>query len=178
MANLLACRLVPLMKKDNEIRPIGIGETLRRIMGKALTSLLRNDIQIATGCLQTCSGLETGIEAAINAMGASYENESCEAMLFVDAENAFNKLNRNAALHNVGEACPPFHKFPMNTYRKPAKLYSKTDIPFYHNCVTQGDNAAMAFHALATSPLIDRLQGIILGSNKRGSLKTVLPRPV
>ena len=159
MASLLACRLVPLMKKDNGIRPIGIGETLRRIMGKAVTSLLRNDIQIATGCLQTCSGLESGIEAAIHAMRASYENESCDAMLFVDAENAFNKLNRNVALHNVGGVCPPFHKFLMNTYRKPAKLYFKDGHSILsQEGVTQGDNAAMAFYALATRPLIDRLQ--------------------
>ena len=31
---LQACRLVPLKKEDNGLRPIGIGECVRRIMGK------------------------------------------------------------------------------------------------------------------------------------------------
>ena len=159
ISTLVACRLVPLKKKDNGIRPIGVGETLRRIIGKAVTAVLRNDIQMATGCLQTCSGLESGIEAAIHAMREAFQEEDCEAMLFVDAENAFNKLNRSVALHNVEQVCPPFHRYLANTYKEPAKLYLRNgSYILSQEGVTQGDNAAMAFYALATRPLIDKLQ--------------------
>ena len=65
---LLNCRLVPLQKEDNGIRPIGVGETLRRIIGKSITRTLANDIQLAAGRIQTCAGLSTGIDAAIHAM--------------------------------------------------------------------------------------------------------------
>ena len=36
LTSFLACRLIPLEKGENDVRPIGIGETLRRIVGKAL----------------------------------------------------------------------------------------------------------------------------------------------
>ena len=50
----VACRLVPLGKGADKsgnpgIRPIGIGETLRRIVVKAVTTILKQDIQKACG---------------------------------------------------------------------------------------------------------------------------------
>ena len=40
---LLAARLIPLDKNPG-LRPIGVGEVLRRIIGKAVVTLLRDDI--------------------------------------------------------------------------------------------------------------------------------------
>ena len=42
---LLACRLIPLDKNPG-LRPIGIGETLRRILGKAVMSVLKRDVLV------------------------------------------------------------------------------------------------------------------------------------
>ena len=39
----MACRLIPLDKKPG-LRPIGVGEVLRRIAGKAVMMLFKNDI--------------------------------------------------------------------------------------------------------------------------------------
>ena len=44
ISTLLACRLFPLKKKDNGIRPVGVGECLRRIIGKTITGLAKEDI--------------------------------------------------------------------------------------------------------------------------------------
>ena len=44
----------------------------------------------ATAPLQTCAGLTGGIEASIHAMRRRWEDEDTEAILFVDAANAFN----------------------------------------------------------------------------------------
>ena len=49
-----ACRLVPLMKNDDGVRPVGIGEVLRRIIRKCVLKVLSRDIQEAAGTLQTC----------------------------------------------------------------------------------------------------------------------------
>ena len=43
ISTLVACRLIPLDKNPG-IRPIGIGEVLRRILGKAVTSFIKQDI--------------------------------------------------------------------------------------------------------------------------------------
>ena len=49
ISTLMACRLVPLKKLDNSVRPVEMGETLRRIVGKAVVSLLKPDILSASG---------------------------------------------------------------------------------------------------------------------------------
>ena len=61
VSSFFSCRLVPLIKETDGVRPVGIGETLRRIIGKSVAKALRNEIQVAGGCLQTCTGIEAGI---------------------------------------------------------------------------------------------------------------------
>ena len=79
MSTLLACRLIPLKKKNNGIRPVGVGECLWRIIGKTITGLLKEDIMHAVGTLQRCAGLESDIEAATHPVRKSYKEENSEA---------------------------------------------------------------------------------------------------
>ena len=48
---LIACNLIPLNKNPG-VRSIGVGETLRRSIGKAIGWVLKNDIQEAAGPLR------------------------------------------------------------------------------------------------------------------------------
>ena len=150
-----ACRLVPLMKEDDGVRPVGIGETIRRIVGKCVIKVLGEDVQSAVGSLQTCAGVESGIEAAIHATAMTFEEDSCEALLMVDADNAFNRLNRKVALHNIQRSCPSLYQFLYNGYKEPAKLHlgDGTHI-LSEEGATQGDTLAMAKYALGTKNLI------------------------
>ena len=43
---LLDGRLVPLMKEDNGVRPIGIGECLRRIMCRCVSKVVKDEVQL------------------------------------------------------------------------------------------------------------------------------------
>ena len=90
-----ACRLIALDKKPG-VRPIGIGETIRRIVNKAIALALRDDIQDAAGALQVCAGQLSGCEAAVHAMHKIFESPETEAAILVDASNAFNSLNRQS----------------------------------------------------------------------------------
>ena len=122
LTEFTACRLVPLDKGDQSdgtpgVRPVGVGEVLRRITGKLLIGVIKDDITTAAGPLQTCTGMKAGIEAAIHAMREVFEGEESEAVLLVDAENAFNNVNRATALENIRELCPPFYQYLKNTYR-------------------------------------------------------------
>ena len=102
---LLANRLIPLDKSPGT-RPVGIGEVPRRIMGKSITGVLKGDIMQAAGSTQLCAGQESGIEAAIHAMIRLFKADDTDAILLVDADNAFNRLNRAVALHNIRFICP------------------------------------------------------------------------
>ncbi len=155
---LLSCRLIPLNKNPG-IRPIGIGEVLRRIMAKAVTRVLRKEIQLAGGTLQTCTGIDGGIEAAIHGMAKAFDDEGTEALILVDADNAFNRLNRKTAMANIKTVCPPFATFLNNIYKDFAKMFiPNTDQQVEsQEGTTQGCPAAFDMYALSIVPLITYL---------------------
>ena len=79
---LLASRLIAL-EKNPGVRPIGIGETPRRIIAKAVLSVTRDDIQNAAGSVQLCAGQIAGVEAAVHAVQKSFQQDETEAALLV-----------------------------------------------------------------------------------------------
>ena len=87
------------------ICPIGIGESLHRIVGKAVCSATRLDLAVQCGTDQLCGGIRSGIEGAVHAITDLFEEHlslpSGWGVLLVDASNAFNSLNRAAILWNV-----------------------------------------------------------------------------
>ena len=153
-----ACRLVPLDKKPG-VRPVGIGEVLRRIVGKAITSVTKKEVVQATAPIQVCAGLAGGVEAAVHALRRIFNDTETDAVILVDADNAFNRLNRQTALHNIQYTCPEMAAYIINTYREPAKLIiSNSDEELMsEEGVTQGDNCAMAKYSCSLMPLIVKL---------------------
>ena len=146
LAAVTACRLIPL-SKDHGVRPIGICETTRRIIGKAVLKVTKLDIQLAVGSLQLCAGHKARCETAIHAMHQIFEDEEIEGVLLVDAKNTFNSLNRAAALHNSQILCPSLAPILINIYVAGESILSWEG-------TTQGDPLAMAMYALGTLPLI------------------------
>ena len=120
---ILANRLIPLDKGNGEVRPIGVGEVIRRIIGKCVSRVRKQDVIDACGATQVCAGHKSGSEAAIHAMHNIFESDETDAALLIDASNAFNSLNRVAALHNVRVLCPIIATYAINTYRAPARLF-------------------------------------------------------
>ena len=154
----VACRLIPL-NKDPGIRPIGIGEVLRRIIGKTVVWQLKEDIKEAAGPLQTCAGYSAGAEAAIRAMQKIFQDDTTDAVLMIDATNAFNCMNRSVALHNTYIICPSIATYVSNTYRFPSRLSvaGGGEIKSQEG-TTQGDPLAMPWFSLNTTPIIQFLR--------------------
>ena len=90
---LVANRLIPLDKDEGAVRLIGVGEILTRSCGKCVMSVAKKDVDIASGSLQLCGGQKSGSEAAIHAMNTISESDDTDAVLLIDASNAFNALN-------------------------------------------------------------------------------------
>ena len=152
----VACRLIALDKCPG-VRPIGIGETARRIIGKAILTTIGEDIQEAAGPLQLCAGQEAGCEAAVHAMHQMFESPDVEAAILVDATNAFNSLNRETALRNIQHLCPSLSTILINTYREDVDLYIDGETLLSEEGTTQGDPLAMAMYAIGILPLIQKL---------------------
>ena len=108
-----------------------------------------------TGSLQLCGGQVAGVEAAVHAVKEGFLNDETEVV--IDADNAFNRLNRNVALHNIQYTCPPLATTLINVYRAPSDLVIDGEVILSQEGTTQGNPLAMPFYALSTVPLISKL---------------------
>ena len=100
---------------------------------------------------------QAGCEAAIHTMNSLFSDSDNDAVLLIDASNAFNQLNRNAALLNITRLCPSVAPAIVNTYRSPAELFVDGEVIHSSEGTVQGDPLAMCMYALAMMPLIFRL---------------------
>ena len=140
----------------------GIGEVLRRLLGKAMILTTGVDVEELCGADQLCSGLKGGIEGAIHSVNRMFDDSSLSGcgVLMVDAKNAFNSVNRVAGLWNARYLWPRCSRFLFNTYRGYSSLWvnGHPDPLFSREGVTQGDPLSMSFYAVALMPLIRKLK--------------------
>ena len=154
---LVTCRLIALDKCPG-VRPIGVGETVRRVIAKAIATAISNGIQEAAGPLQVCARHLLGCEAAVHVMHQVYQSSSTEAVSLVDACDVFNSLNRETALRRILHLCPSLAKILVNTYQNNVQLFIDGDTLLSQEGTTQGDPLAMAMSAVAITPFIRTLE--------------------
>ncbi|PFX16406.1 hypothetical protein AWC38_SpisGene19321 [Stylophora pistillata] len=109
--------------------------------------------------MQVCAGQKSGGEAEIHTMRNIFEGDETDSALLVDVFNAFNSLNRAAALNNIRVLCPLIAIYVINTYRVPACLFvfGGSELKFAEG-TTQGDPFVMSMYAISLQPLMSLLQ--------------------
>ena len=150
----LSSRLMPIEKANGGTRPIGVGETLRRVVSKAIIGLSKPAAKDAAGIQQLAAGHRSGCEAAVHGMREHFESPETEAVILLDAENAFNSMNRRLAVHNIQYICPEIAQYLKNSYRSPSKLRTGTTTIMSEEGWTQGDVGAMVYYAMGLMPLL------------------------
>ena len=156
-----ACRLIPLDKNPG-VRPIGVGEVLRRIIDQTISVMFKEEIKEAAGPLQICAGHSAGSEAAIHAMNQVFSEEGADGVLLIDATNAFNQMNRAMAMPNIRITCKEIALYIINTYRSPSRLLiSGGGEISSQEGTTQGDPLAMPWYAINTVHMITSLRASI-----------------
>ena len=116
---------------------------------------IKPEIMESSGCLQLCGGQKAGCEAAAHAMRDIFDEEETDAVLFIDASNAFNSLNRNALLHNIKYLCPPMATYVRNCYAKPSRLFIAGGKELKSSeGTTQGDPTAMPAYGVGVLPFL------------------------
>ena len=135
-----------------------MGEVIRGIIGKCVTRVAKQDLINASGAMQVCAGQKSRGEAVINAMRNIFEADETDTALLVDASNAFNSLNRAAALNNIRVLCPLIATYVANTYGVLARLFvvGGSELKSTEGA-TQGDPLAMSMYAIRLQPLISLL---------------------
>ncbi len=133
LSSYLARRLIALDKCPG-VRPIGICDTVRRIVSKAILHITKTDVQEAIGARQLCAGQTAGIEAAVHSVRESFN------------------LNRKLALYNVQHTCPSLAKVLINTYRNPSDLFVDGITLLSDEGTTQGDPSMCPGHYTSDPP--------------------------
>ena len=149
-----ACRLVSLDKNPG-VRPIGI-EVLRRIIGRTITKCISKDFLELGSNKQVCLGQKSGIEFAIHSLREKYEESDTEALLLLEADNAFNSVNRE--LVKSCEILRPALYHAIYNYSKPSARFVNHKELLSREGTTQGDPPAMAMYGIAVFPLIERVE--------------------
>ena len=152
-----ACRLIPLDKNPG-VRLIGVGEVLRRIIGRTILRCVENDLKLLGKNLQLCLGEKCGIEHAIHSLRKQFETPETQGILLIDAKNAFNSLNRDLALRNIEKLCPSNITAIRNSYKTPTSLFVNGKTLQSEEGTTQENPLAMAMYGIAILPLIDLIQ--------------------
>ena len=119
---LRAVRIVAIPKKAGGLRPIGVGEVLRRVITKVLAWKMKDDVKEATGSVHA-NGLQGACEAAIAAVQQEYEGGN--TILVMDAEGAFTNLNRDTALLTA-------HRLTPNAYQTLLNFYDNTTTAYFN----------------------------------------------
>ena len=115
----------------------------------------------ATGSLQLCAGQDAGSEAAIHAVYDMLNEYDTEAVLMVDASNAFNSINREGFLHNANVFCLALATFIDNRYSIPSDLFLQGGKHLKSlEVAIQGDSAAVAIYALGIIRLLAWLSNL------------------
>lgn len=65
----------------------------------------------------------SGCEAAVHAVWQMFNDVNPEALLQVDADNAFNSLNSEVAMRNIPHSCPSIGCVLANTYREDVSMF-------------------------------------------------------
>ena len=132
---------------------------MRRIIGKAIIAEIKPDLVESAGCLQLCAGQKSGCEAAAHAMADIFAEEQNDAILLIDASNAFNSLNREALLHNIQYICPPISTYVRNCYGTPSRLFIAGGRELKSaEGTTQGDPGAMPSYGMGILPFLGSLK--------------------
>ena len=101
--------LAALPKKDGRIRPIAVGETWRRLVGKCLCKAYQEQASSLLFPLQIGVAQPLGTEVGVRTARQWFQrNASCQDkfLLKVDFKNAFNTIDRTAFLQECRRHLP------------------------------------------------------------------------
>ena len=154
-AGLMASR-----KKDGGVRPIAVGEVLRRLVAKTLSKETQEAAQRYLWPLQVGVACPLGAECAIHTAAQwtqRHRHTPDHVFLKVDFSNAFNHINRDKMLTQVRQHFPELARWCHYCYGRHSILqFGQWQVS--SQCgVQQGDPLGPLLFALALQPLAQEL---------------------
>ena len=158
--------LTALSKPDGSLRPIAIGETLRRLVGKVLAKDASEDFQSFFEPSQVGVGSKGGAEAVVHTVRQYMARNSHKPGVVIatlDLKNAFNCVDRSAFRAEIRRVAPRLAPWVDFQYGAPTPLYFGATRLSSERGVQQGDPLGPALFAAALHPHIQDLQSHLDG---------------
>jgi len=110
-------RLIGFNKGENDVRPIAVGETLRRFIAKWALKLVDTDIRQYFADLQYGVADPRGAEKVIHGIREYYSNMGeSSGIMKIDIENAFNSIERVSFLKEVSASFQRIERWVFFVY--------------------------------------------------------------
>ena len=151
-------RLIALKKKAGGIRPISIGNTLRRLVSKCASTFGINQLGEYFLPHQLGVGTPGGCEAAVHS-ARRYLSSMPDGHAFVklDFSNAFNNISRSSMLSSIRDRLPELFSYCFSSYGNSSFLFFGDRIILSQEGTQQGDPLGPLIFCNTIHPLLASL---------------------
>ena len=166
-AFLAGAPLTPLRKDATaevlKVRPIAVGETLCRLVGKVLvkhasTKQRLDDLFVPCQLGVGCQDGATAVAQAVRTLAGELGQDADKALLKIDFENAFNRISRQVFLEEVARELPGLARWAYWCYARPSHLWAGGERLESSAGVRQGDPLGPLLFSLVLRRVTLRLQ--------------------
>ena len=157
--------LIALLKPNNGIRPIAMGEVFRKVVSRVMLRQLGDAPASAVGMHQFGVARQNGLELVVSGVRIRLEDNPSHVVLGIDVSNAYNTFDRNLALSLLmaNPALAPCVPFLRMLYGHPSSLlYDMDDDDVFsiqsERGTQQGDCWSSLLFALVHTHAMDRVR--------------------
>ena len=156
---LFSANLFALKKKDGGVRPISVGETLRRLSAKSASKMVYHNLTKYFSPLQMRAGTPNGAKTAAHA-ARSFLSAAKDDDIFIklDFKNAFNTLKRDAIADSILQLAPELDPFFLTSYKAHSSLVHGDYVIDYQEGFQQGDPIASVGFCMVTQLALTSMQ--------------------
>ena len=165
------CVLVPLEKSGGGVRPIAIGEVLRRIACRAVCYQFRSDFAAHFPHHQFGVNVQGGVEQVVLAVRAHlqrFQSAGAPCAIYrMDCRNAFNSMRRAAFLSELLRSFPSLVPLVASFYTRAGRLFVRSADGSVATVLStdgtqQGDPLGPFLFALGIQPCLEEVQAAFI----------------